>query len=273
MKHELTPLQSKLLESLKWFDSFCREHNLRYYAIGGTLLGAMRHQGFIPWDDDLDIGMPRVDYERLREISKSLTGRFVIESYDSNAEDYCYSFTKLYDSTTTLIEHKRVDVVRGVFIDIFPLDGIGDSKEEGFQNYKTIKKDIQFFETSVSGVRKGRSFLKNAAVLLFRLLPKCVVNPRKLRVKLNTRCAKKDFDSSKFGGNLLGAYWEREIIELSYFGKPKYYQFEDMMISCPEDADGYLTHIYCDWKKLPPKEKQVSHHDFVYLDLNNSFIK
>ena len=64
MEHSLTPLQAKLLESLKWFDHFCRENNLRYYAIGGTILGAMRHKGFIPWDDDVDVTMPLPDYQK-----------------------------------------------------------------------------------------------------------------------------------------------------------------------------------------------------------------
>ena len=272
MEHKLTLLQAKLLESLKWFDSFCKQNNLRYYAIGGTMLGAMRHQGFIPWDDDIDLGMPRADYEKLRTLSKTLTGRFVIESYDSEAEDFIYPFTKLYDTSTTLVEHSRKDVVRGVYIDIFPIDGIGDSKEESFANYRYFKQLYQLQAVITSAVRKGRSPMKNAAVVICRLIPKFMVNQRRLRIKMNNICLKYDYDQSKFGGNLFGAYWDKEIIDLSLFGIPKYYQFEDMMIAGPEKADAYLTHIYSDWRKLPPLEKRVSHHDFVFLDLNNSYI-
>lgn len=272
MEHKLTPLQAKLLEALKWFDSFCRENSLRYYAIGGTMLGAMRHQGFIPWDDDIDVGMPRADYEKLRSHSKSLSGRYIIEPYDSVAEDFCYPFTKLYDTTTTLVEHTRVDVVRGVYIDIFPIDGIGDSKEEGFKNYQKFKRTYQLQSIIISAVRKGRSPLKNAAVVIGRILPKCIVNQRKLRIRMNDICLKYDFDNSKYGGNLFGAYWDKEIIDLSLFGKPQYYQFEDMMIAGPEKADEYLTQIYRDWRKLPPKEKQVSHHEFVKLDLEKGYL-
>ncbi len=272
MNSNLTPLQNKLLELLKWFDGFCTENSLRYYAIGGTILGAMRHQGFIPWDDDIDVGMPRRDYEKLKEFTNNQKGRFRFETYDSKADDYCYAFNKLYDTSTTLIEHKRVDVVRGVYIDIFPLDGIGDSKDEGLANYMRFKKLNQLFETSVNGVRKGRSFFKNAAVIVFKLIPNFILNQRALRIKMNTICSKYDFDECKYGGNFFGAYWEKEIVDLSFFGKPTYYRFEDIMIAGPENADGYLTSIYNDWRKLPPKEKQVSHHEFVLCDLNKPYV-
>lgn len=272
MEHKLTPLQQKLLESLKWFNEFCTDNNLRYYAIGGTILGAIRHQGFIPWDDDIDVGMPRKDYEKLKEIAKTEKGRFRFETYDSIAEDYCYAFTKLYDTTTTLVERKRVAVVRGVYIDIFPLDGIGATKKEGLSNYYRFKILNQIFESRVNAIRKGRSWIKNAAVLLLRIVPDFVLDQRLLRIKLNKIGAEYDFDECKYGGNFFGAYWEREIMDLSLLGSPKYYHFEDMMIAGPEDAEGYLKHIYGDWRRLPSKEKQVSHHDYISCNLNKSYL-
>ena len=272
-KHNLTPLQLKLLEALRWFDLFCRENNLRYYAIGGTMLGAMRHNGFIPWDDDIDLGMPRSDYEKLRQLSKKLTGRFIIESYDSESEDFYYPFTKLYDTTTTLVEPKKNNVVRGVYIDIFPIDGIGNSREVAVANYKKIKRVTQFYEAMYSSTRKGRLWLKNLAVWFCRLIPNYIINNRRFRIKINAICSKYEFDQSKFGGNLFGSYWDREIIDLSLLGTPQYYHFENMLIAGPEDADGYLTQIYRDWRKLPPKEKQVSHHNFIHIDLDTPYIK
>lgn len=272
MEHKLTPLQTKLLESLKWFDNFCKVHSLRYYAIGGTMLGAMRHHGFIPWDDDIDLGMPRQDYEKLKEFAKTEIGRFRFEIYDSYANDFFYPFSKLYDTSTTLIEHKRNDVVRGVYIDLFPLDGIGNSKTEGLSNYKKFKKLSVLLEAMVDGVREGRSWYKNVAVVVCGLIPKFILNHRTLRIKLNEISSKYNYDQCAYGGNFFGAYWEKEIVDLSIFGTPKYYQFEDMMIAGPEKAEEYLTNIYHDWRKLPPEEKQVSHHDFVKLDLERGYL-
>src|SRR5690554_3313505 len=99
-EHMLSEIQSKLLQMLKWFDGFCRENNLKYYAVGGTLLGAVRHQGFIPWDDDIDVAMPREDY---RELEKLMSGKkigfYVLETQNSLERDFCYPYTKLYDTT------------------------------------------------------------------------------------------------------------------------------------------------------------------------------
>lgn len=271
MKNNLTEIQQTLLDELKWFDAFCRKHNLRYYAIGGTLLGAMRHSGFIPWDDDIDVGMPRADYERLKKFTGAIDERYCFETYDSTSEDYCYPINKLYDKTTTLIEHKRVNVVRGVFIDIFPLDGVGNDINNVDTFCSRILKTYQLYISMVGDLRHGRSFAKNMAVFIAKLIPRFIIRQRNIRIKLNRMCAEYDFDSSQYGGNLLGAYGKREIIETAIFGTPAGYPFEDMTIMGPEKADEYLAHIYKDWRKLPPKEKQVTHHDFVMCDINTPY--
>ena len=272
MEQNLTPLQRTLLEELKWFDAFCKEHGLRYYAIGGTLLGAMRHGGFIPWDDDIDLGMPRADYEKLKEYDGRIFDHYIIETYFSVKKDYCYPASKVYDINTTLVEHKRTNVVRGVFLDIFPIDGVGDDMEVARKDNKRIIQLYRYFLTAVGTIRKGRSFRKNLAVLLSHCIPSFIQNQRNLRLKLNSYCSEYDFDKSKYCGNLLGAYFEREIVPHEFFGVPQEYKFEDTTIMGPQKGDDYLNNIYGDWHRLPPKEKQVSHHDFVELDLNKPYL-
>lgn len=269
--NSLTQLQRVLLDELKWFDSFCQKHNLTYYAIGGTLLGAMRHNGFIPWDDDIDVGMPRKDYDRLQEFVE-VSGRYMLETHYSNRKDFCYPYAKIYDTQTTLIEHKRVNVIRGAFIDIFPIDGIGNSLDESYAKYKIIKRWYHFYLSIVAGVRKGRSIKKNAAVLAARMIPFAYKVQSRIRMKLNALCAQSVNSECLYGGNLLGAYGQKEIVEMSLFGVPKRHRFEDIMINCPFDSDGYLSRIYNDWRLLPPPQKRISHHDFSYLDLNKSFL-
>lgn len=267
-KHELTSLQSKLIDMLKWFDQFCRDNNLKYYSVGGTLLGAIRHHGFIPWDDDVDVAMPREDYNRLAMImGQKVFEHYILETQNTNAEDYCYPYYKLYDVDTTLIEHYRQPLIRGIFLDIFPLDGVGMEKKDGINWYRKINRLYSFYLTRVTAKRKGRSFYKNLAINISQMIPESIVNNVELRKKLDNMCQKYSFVESEWGGNLLGNWGEKEIVPLKLFGTPMPYQFEDMMLFGPEDYDGYLSCIYGDWKKLPPVEKRISHHDFLELNL------
>ncbi|MBR5505916.1 MAG: LicD family protein [Clostridia bacterium] len=103
----MNELQQKLLTMLNWFHNVCEKENLQYYALGGTALGAIRHNGFIPWDDDIDVGMPRDDYNKLREIcSKYNAGQYYIEFPGIN-DDFVYPFCKVYDKQTTLVENVK----------------------------------------------------------------------------------------------------------------------------------------------------------------------
>lgn len=270
MNKEISPLQKNLLDMMKHLDAFCRERDIKYIALGGTMLGAMRHQGFIPWDDDIDIALPRKDYIRL--INEYPNCRYILESVYSKAEDYCYNYTKMYDSTTTLVEHKRTNIVRGTFIDIFPLDGLGETEQEAYQNFKKIKRWYNFYLCYVAGVRKGRTFLKNAAVVITRLIPRGLMSNYNLRIKIDKLCSRLDYDTCAWVGNPLGAWGFKEVMPRSVIGTPKEYPFEDMKIFGPEKGDDYLTNLYGNWKQLPPKEKQVTHHDFVSLDLDKSYL-
>lgn len=270
----LTPLQRGLLDMLKWFDRFCRENNLQYFSVGGTLLGSVRHNGFIPWDDDVDVAMPRPDYERLAELmGDGVFEHYVLETQKSDRSDFCYPYYKLYDVNTTLIEHYKKPLVRGIFLDIFPLDGVGRTKEEGLARYKKIHRKYSFYLTRVAAIREGRSAYKNLAVAISQAIPELLINNRKLRMSLDDLCKQYPYDLDGWGGNLLGNWGTKEIVPLKLFGTPTQYPFEDMLLYGPEDYDGYLSCIYGDWRKLPPKEKQVSHHDFIELDLNRSYLR
>ena len=272
--HELTPLQKELVEMLRWFDNFCRENKLKYFSIGGTLLGSVRHKGFIPWDDDVDIAMPRKDYNKLKSIMKDkIFSHYTLETPESLAEDYCYPYCKLYDINTTLIENYKKPLIRGIFLDIFPLDGVGKNKQEGLKWHKKICRQYSFYLTRVAARREGRNLYKNCAIVVSQLIPDIIINNVKVRINLDKMCQKYSIEESKWGGNVLGNWGEKEIVPLEVFGNPTEYQFEDIMLYGPENYDSYLTCVYGDWRKLPPKEKQVSHHDFIELNLHKSYMK
>ena len=269
----MTDLQGRLLEMFVWFHDLCEEHGLRYYALGGTMLGAARHQGFIPWDDDIDVGMPRYDYEKLEQIMRrDHDERYVLETPRTEAEEFFYPFSKIYDTRTTLVENTRLMIKRGIYLDIFPLDGIGDSEQESRKNYRSINWKYNLLLTRVTGIREGRSKLKNAAVVLARLIPNGILDNKKLLLGLEQDCKKYGFDDCAWVGNLVGAWRTRELMPKEYLGEPSLYKFEGKQMYGPEKYDEYLMCLYGDWRKLPPKEKQVSHHDFVEFDLHKSYL-
>jgi lipopolysaccharide cholinephosphotransferase len=265
-------LKHRLLEMMAWFHRFCVDHGIRYYAIDGTMLGAARHRGFIPWDDDIDVGIPRRDYERLAMLmGQGPKGRYVLETPHSGALDFIYTYSKLYDTTTTLKEHAKKDVVRGIFLDIFPLDGIGDTLETARRNFRGVDRLFSLYMARVVATRPGRQFHKNLAVKLVQWLPDCVIDDKRLQLKVDAACKKLDFDDCEFVGNLLGTWRFRDVMEKTIMGKPTPYQFEDIVVWGVENYDAYLTHLYGDWRMLPPADKRISRHDFLECSLDAPF--
>lgn len=269
MFNDSAQLKKTLLEMLSWFHNFCIENDLKYFAVGGTLLGAVRHKGFIPWDDDIDLGMPREDYKKLEKlIGNKENGKYYFETPNTTRKGYYYTYGKLFDTDTTLVENSRDKLPMGVYIDIFPFDGVGETKEEAIKYLSSVKKLQDLLAVRVSGIRKGRSFYKNAAVAVARVIPSFLFNDKKLLKKIDSICSGKNFNDSKYVANMNGAWGLREITTREIVGTPKLYDFENIKIYGIEDYDAYLTGVYGNWRQLPPEEKRVSIHDYVYVDLN-----
>ena len=164
-------------------------------------------------------------------------------------------------------------MVRGIYLDIFPLDGLGPDKVEANKWFKKIILENLFFVSRITSLRKGREIKKNIAVLLSRMIPSFIVNNVKLRKDIDKKCQRYSLKESTYGGNLLGNWGEREITPVEIISEPVEYQFENIKIYGFKDYDAYLTRVYGDWRKLPPKEKQVTHHDFVKCDLHKSYLE
>ena len=269
----MKPMQEKLLEMLKWFHSYCVENNIRYYAVGGTMIGAMRHSGFIPWDDDIDLALPREDYERLIHMFTGNVDGYVLESPYSGNKDYIYTYAKLYDTNTTLIEKTRIPCKRGIYIDVFPLDGVGDTIEEAKESVAKIDRKNMFLMTRTCMLRKDRSWYKNFSIIASRLIPPFIVNDKSLSIAVDKLAQDINRDDAKYVANTMGAYRFKEISLRENFGEPTLYPFENTNIYGPQKADEYLTGVYGDWRQLPPPEKRYTKHDYVELDLDKSYLE
>lgn len=267
--------QNKLVEMLKWFHDTCVQNHLRYYIIAGTMLGAVRHQGFIPWDDDIDVGMPRSDYEKLRVLSREQNEKcsYKFEYPGSNNPEYTYLIAKLYDTSTTLIEKKRHPIQRGIYIDIFPIDGMGDDMDTAKCEYQSFYKVFQLDLMINSAFLKRRSFLKNAAVFAGRLISPLFVRHKQLAKKIDRLCNRHSFDTSLFVCNLLGGAGTKGIVPHEWFGTPTLIQFENIEVYGLEKPELYLQSMYGDFMRLPPPEKRVSLHDAILSDLTKSYME
>lgn len=262
-------LHAKLLDILRWFDGFCRAHELTYFLTSGTLLGAVRHKGFIPWDDDIDVSMPRPDYERFRLLmADQQDGKYVAESVHNNNADYTFPYMKIYDTTTTLIEGNRQKTKRGVFVDVFPLDGLGNTEEECAKRYAKLWRYYNFYLARTCAINKKRSPLKNLAIIVARCIP---CNDQKLLRKVDALMQEVPYNESEYAGILISDWGIREVMPRGIFGTPVEYEFEGMKAFGHADANEYLTRVYGDYMTPPPPEKQVTHHTFIYCNLNESY--
>lgn len=269
---ELNTMQRRLLEMFKFFHDFCEKNDITYIALDGTLLGAVRHKGFIPWDDDIDVGVPREDYNRLLGLLASSNGYYVVEGPTSEDSNFYYPYAKLYDINTTLIENTTVELKRGLFIDIFPLDGLADDINEAKKEYAIINKYLNRLAIRKVPINVHRKWYKNIILKIVQWIPFKSFNEKELCLRIDRLCQRKSIYNTKLGGNLVGAWGFKEVMGNEIIGKPQLYDFEDFKIYGPEKYDEYLTKLYGDWRKLPPLEKRTSHHDF-YLDLNKSYLE
>lgn len=253
---QVTPQEIKQiqLELLHEFHGFCIKHDLKYSLCAGTLLGAIRHQGYIPWDDDIDVMMPRRDYQRLLQIYHS--NKYSLYHY-STQKSYMLPYAKLCDNRTILKENSVYESDYGIDIDIFPLDFFPDSVEESekWSKHLGYLKDIITLKNLT--LSKDRALVKNLTVFLgrFVLLPL----PMKLVVRKVDVLAQKYADKiDGFLGNMTNGYRMRErnpmakrLVDVDFEGK-KY--------KAVENYDEYLKGLFNNYMELPPEEKRVSTH-------------
>lgn len=244
------------LNILKRIAEYCDQHKLRYFLGYGSLIGAIRHNGYIPWDDDIDIVMPRPDYEQLMQSFNDSEEDIKVVS-PSNSKEYYLPFGKAYDERTVLHETQFKMNTFGVYIDIFPLDGAGDlfavKKEKWLNKLVNVKKAV---------FKSNRSILKKIVIALGKviLFP---ISTHSILKKMERIAKKNNFESSEMVNCLFSPYAQRECCPRFFVETQIDWTFEGMLFKVPLEYDRYLKNIYGDYMKLPPEEKRVAHHQFV----------
>ncbi|MFB8588364.1 phosphorylcholine transferase LicD [Enterococcus casseliflavus] len=262
----MSDLQKKLLNMMKDFHEFCENNNIKYYVIGGTFLGAVRHKGFIPWDDDIDIIIPRSDYNRLKSLEHKLPKNLELMTKGFKNEKGTFAYQKLVDRNTTLVENINEKRILGIYIDIFPLDGAGKTFLGSKLRYYWIKSLVYvlWFNGNTQHNNKG---LKSLIIKLSKIF-----DNRKIYEFISSQLEKVDWIESRYSGNFMGAYGFTEIIPTEIYGRPTLYKFEDTFFYGPENFHEFLKHIYGDkYGELPPIERRVSHHEYEYINIHQPF--
>lgn len=252
-KRELTTeeIRAKQLELVAYIVDVCEKNELNYYMTGGTLLGAVRHKGYIPWDDDIDLTIPMPDYRKMIDIMIA-DDKYDVYTMYNNPENCNAFYMRLIDRGTIRkswgFPHLTTS---GVDIDIFPLIGMPDNANERQAFFDRLRRLVsRYYLISVETEEVTEAILNKK---------------KKIREEVLEMIEKYNFYESEYGGYILSKYWERDIMPTSvYYGKIEM-PFEDTTLIAPTGYKEYLERIFGDFMKLPPeKEQYVTHNYKIY---------
>ena len=273
---ETTKLKSMLIQTYKAFCEFCISNDIHFFAGGGTMIGAVRHKGIIPWDDDIDIFMLRKDYDKFISLRKHLEGTDY-EIIDPSDDGYFCSMAKFSHRYSSIWEFRDIPFVTGVYLDVFVLDFEDGSYDEVAEKRKKYDHFSNLFYISSADHSFSLIFKElahfNLKKGIWYLAQKCIV--RNLRFYYKSQILKR---SSLDHGQWL-------VVYQSIYGKKDIYQaswiqegflkvpFEDTFIEVPQNYDAILTQVYGDYMAFPPEEKRCAQHSRFYVNLDKRITK
>ena len=260
-RYDIRDLQVRGLSLLDEVDRVCREHGLKYYIIAGTLLGALRHKGYIPWDDDIDIALMRDDYDTLVEHSREWLQEPYSIMVHTRDDRYPKFFGKLEDRSTTLVESFYLGYAGGVYMDIFPLDDVPDNRflrNLHFYHFNFLRRLL--YIAYKSPYKHGRTFGTPFIILFQKVFSKKWLHKR-------AQAVMKEYHGHKNCNYVMTHDDGTRAYHKSVFGNPVTVQFEDRMYCAPANPDGFLSVLYGNYMELPPLEQRRAHYD-DYCDLN-----
>lgn len=275
---DLRRYQDLLRSMLSVFDSYCRQHQLRYSLCAGSLLGAVRHHGIIPWDDDIDVMMPRPDYDKLLNLA---SGHFV-EGYKiihaGNTPHYYLPLAKMTDLNTCMIEFRaNMECPVGVNMDIFPVDAVPPKTDEQVRLHQQFRRLYQLASDTAEYAPYKSPFeptgfrINNVLHVIKNRLYRIFMSSSRLFEKADKLIAATDWEpgvkcriypSYQYHEKLFDKQWFEEYVDMD---------FDGISVKCIAAYDKYLTTLFKNYMQLPPVEKRVCHHHHYFLDMDRGY--
>ena len=269
---DLKKIQNLELEMIKEFIDFCEKHDLTYFLIAGSALGAVRHNGFIPWDDDLDIGMPREDYEKFLMLAKSkLLDKYHILNAEQYEEYPLLTTQMALKGTKFVVENfKTLNIPFGIYLDIFPFDGMCDDRKKAIRHARKTwfwgKIQILSCIPKPYVAFKGykRSCIWAMTTLAYYILKLLHIRPDSLYKKTKQLSIKYNEYKNKRINFFCDTNCMSNMIKIKELYPLKKGNFEGVEVNLPYKVEAHLTRMYgSDYMKLPPKEKRKNHYPYV----------
>lgn len=274
MKNTLTPEEIKKLQQISlamllYFDAFCRAHGLTYYLCGGCCIGAVRTGGFIPWDDDVDVFMPRTDYERLKAAWRD-TPEYALQ-YPTPERPTANQFMTVSAEQTAFIKtyQKELDIRHGIMLDILPLDGCPKGLARKRQKLDALLYSL--FVVGKAPENHGKLVYAGGKLLLG-------IVPRRRWAKVWQRHERRMTryvieDHEKITELCSGPKYMQNEYPKTCFEKAVLLPFEGHMLPLPGDWNTYLSMAFGNYRQLPPESERACHHDYELLDTENGYLK
>ncbi|MBR2553817.1 MAG: LicD family protein [Aeriscardovia sp.] len=257
-------IKETIFQILSEFADYCDENNLRYFLAGGTLLGAVRHKGFIPWDDDIDVFMPRPDYERLHQVFKEsppVSPRLFLRSYENKKADF--PFAKIEDLNTEIKE----DYTTGdhhLWIDVFPIDGLPDDPNESARILNKAHHLRVLYSRSIARWGNGRTKFRALAKTLLLIIPK-LRGCKYYGKKMHHLITQLDFNDCDYVASIAWSISPGERMKKTELLQSIEVEFCGKQFHAPGCTESYLTGLYGNYMELPPENKRINHSFDAYI--------